>query len=78
MSDVNFNRYNFCLSLKVVHKYHFIPLDKGLMTESLVFFCRHTVLNVLALAIWGYIHYTTISVTFSCHSICIFQIIIIC
>ena len=50
------------------------------MTESVVFFCRHVVLNVLAsskLAIMVYIHYTTISVLFLFILFCIFQIIII-
>ena len=46
MSNVNFDPCG--LSLKVLEKYYFIPLEKGPMTESIVFFRKHTVLNVLA------------------------------
>ena len=79
MSDVNFDKYHCCLSLKVLYTYYSSPLENGPITESVVFLREHAVLNVLAfqLAIWGYIHYTTISVTFSCHSIFIFQVIIV-
>ena len=70
MSDVKFNKYNGCMSLKVLYKYYFIPLEKRPLPESVVLFSKHTVLNALAfqLAIWGAFHYTTISLTFSCHS----------
>ena len=44
--DVNFNKYPFCLSLKVLDKYYCIPIEKGAMTESVVFFCKCTVLNM--------------------------------
>ena len=42
MSDVNFNNYHCCL-LKVVCEYCPIPLKKGPITESVVFFCKHIV-----------------------------------
>ena len=47
MSDVNFNKYPFSLSFKALDKYYIIPLEKGPMTEYVVFFCKHAVLNVL-------------------------------
>ena len=48
ISAVNFNKCHCCLSLKVLFKYYFIPLEKGPMTEYVGFFHKHTVLNVLA------------------------------
>ena len=29
-------------------KYYLVPLEKGQMRESVVFFCKHIVLNVMA------------------------------
>ena len=46
MVDVNFNKYPFCLSSKVLDKYHCIPIEKGAMTESVAFFRKCTVLNM--------------------------------
>ena len=49
MSDINSNKYLCYLSLKVLDKYYFIPLEKGQMTESVIFLSIHTVMtNVLA------------------------------
>ena len=48
MSDVNFDKYPFSLSFKVLDKYYSIPLEKWPMTEYVVFFLKHAVLNVLA------------------------------
>ena len=48
MSDSNFNKYPCSLSLKVLDRYYLIPLEKETMTESVVFFRKLAVLNVLA------------------------------
>ena len=37
MSDVNFNKYPFSQSFKVLDKYYLIPLEKGPTTEYVVF-----------------------------------------
>ena len=49
MSDVYFSEYPFSLSFKVLDKYYLTPLEKRSMTEYVVFFGRHAVLNLLAI-----------------------------
>ena len=49
MSYVNLDKYPCFLSFKVLDTYHFILLEKGPMTESVVFFHEHYVLSVLPL-----------------------------
>ena len=44
MSDASFNKYPCCLSLKVLDEYYFNPLEKGLVTES-VLFCHNMALS---------------------------------
>ena len=34
--------------ITVLDKCHLIPLEKGPMTESVVFYCKHVVLSMLA------------------------------
>ena len=48
MSDVNFDKYLCYLSLKALNKYNFIPLEKGRVTELLVFLRKRTISNMLA------------------------------
>ena len=48
MSVVHFNEYPCSLSSKVLDDYFVVPLEKGPMTETVVLFCKHAVLNVLA------------------------------